>query len=67
MVALFQGDLICSIPWESFNASQLSKSSMQLFSMVRIAVGRLNSIKREKKQLSALQRFPSDEIDIKST
>jgi len=40
---------------------------MQLFSMIRIAVGRLNSIKRKKKQLSALQRFPSDEIDIKST
>lgn len=66
-VTLFQGNLICNIPWESFNASQLSKQSMQLFSMIRIAVGRLNSIKRKKKKLSALQRFPSDEIDIKST
>jgi len=40
---------------------------MQLFSVIRIAVGRLKSIKRKKKKLSALQRFPSDEGDRKST
>lgn len=58
--------LICNIPWESFNTSRLSKLSMQLFS-IRTAVGRLKSIKRKKRKLSALQRFPSDEAGRKST
>lgn len=66
-VTLFLGDLTCNIPWESFNTGRLSKYSMQLFSMIRIAVGRLKSIKRKKTKLSALQRFPSDEADRKST
>lgn len=67
IVTLFFGDLKCNIPWQSFNTGRLSKYSIQLFSMMRIAVGRLNSIKRKKKKLSALQRFPSDEADRKST
>lgn len=66
-VTLFQGDLICNLPWESFNTSRLSKQSMQLFFMITVAVGRLKSIKRKMKKLSALQRFPSDEADRKST
>lgn len=66
-VPLFWCDLTCSIPWESFNTSRLSKQSLLLFSMIRVAVGRLSSIKRKKKKLSALQRFPSDVADRKST